>query len=237
MHPLSLQIRSLYDHFSAPVSEVDCGELCRVHNPNGKPFCCDICHAVPAAYLQEWDYLKAHTHLWHAWRGDECESEIEDPQKLNQDMPEHMCLLACLGPDQCQREYRSMSCRQFPFLPYITADDRFIGMTYYWEFEPYCWMISNLGSVTAQFRQEFFATYDAILNDWDEEYDSYYYHSEDMRSEFARLRRRIPLLHRNGGNYLLSPNSDRLHRVEPSAFRQFGYYQTNKKTLTSLIPG
>jgi hypothetical protein len=228
MDPFPLDIRKLYDHFDAPVTEVDCGEMCRHHNPSGKPFCCDICHAVPAAYLQEWDYLKGQTHLWHEWRGDECDSKIEDHQQLSADMPEYMCLLACLGPDHCQRDFRSMSCRQFPFFPYITADDRFIGMTYYWDFEPYCWVISNLGAVTDQFRREFFTTYDALLNEWEEEYDSYYYLSEDMRTAFARHRWRIPILHRNGGCYLLSPGNERLTRVEPRQFRQFGFYQAKK---------
>ena len=226
MDPFPLNIRKLYDHFNSPATVVDCGDLCRRHNPSGKPFCCDVCHAVPTAYLQEWVYLKAHTKLWHTWRGDECHSEIEDPQQIRQDTPKHMRLLACLGPDQCQRDFRAMSCRQFPFFPYITADDSFIGMTYYWEFESYCWVISNLGSVTSKFRREFFHTYDALLSDWEEEYDSYYYLSEDMRSEFVRLKRRIPLLHRNGRYYLLSPKSDRLSRVEPDQFRQFGFYKS-----------
>ena len=47
-----------------------------------------------------------------------------------------MLLLACQGPAHCQRPFRALSCRQFPFFPYITADDRFIGLAYEWEFEP-----------------------------------------------------------------------------------------------------
>jgi len=225
MYSPQINIRSFYDQFDFPVTEVDCGLLCAPHNPSGKPFCCDICHAVPAAYLQEWDYLKTHTDLWHVWRGDECPAELVDPKKLKQDTPEHMCLLACLGPDRCQREFRSMSCRQFPFFPYITADDRFIGMAYNWDFEPYSWVISNLSAVTKQFRQEFFNTYDELLSDWPEEYDSYYYLSEDMRIEFVKRRRCIPILHRNGGYYLLSPKTDQLSRVDPEKFKQFGPYK------------
>jgi len=135
-----------------------------------------------------------------------------------------MCLLACKGPDQCQRDYRAVSCRQFPFFPYITADDRFIGMTYNWDFEPFCWVISHLDQVTRAFRQEFMRTFDALLGDWPDEYDSYYYLSEDMRTHFAKIKRRIPILHRNGGYYLLSPKNDRLYRVEPGQYKHFGPY-------------
>jgi hypothetical protein len=52
------EIRAVYDGFNAPIAEFDCGKKCAPHNPSGKPFCCDICHAVPAAYKSEWNYLE-----------------------------------------------------------------------------------------------------------------------------------------------------------------------------------
>lgn len=220
----NLDIRRFYDGFNAPITTQDCGLLCAVHNPGGKPFCCDICRAVPAAYHQEWTYLHQHTELWHEWRGDECQAEPCDPALLKEDTPEHMRLLACKGPAFCEREYRSSSCRQFPFFPYITADDRFIGLTYDWDFENLCWVISNLGLVTAAYRTEFIRTYDEIFGLWPHEYESYAYLSEDMRAFFSAHRRRIPILHRNGGYYLLSPRDERLRRVQPGQLRQFGPY-------------
>ena len=68
----NLDVRALYDHFDAPVCNLDCGLKCAPHNPDGsgKPVCCDICQAVPVAYQQEWRYLQPHTNLWHLWRGD-----------------------------------------------------------------------------------------------------------------------------------------------------------------------
>jgi hypothetical protein len=139
--------------------------------------------------------------------------------------PEHLTLLACKGPAFCQREYRASSCRQFPFLPYITADDRFIGLAYEWEFEPVCWVISHLETVTAQYRAEFIAVYDDLFERWPDEYESYVASSEDMRAAFAARRRRIPILHRNGGFYLLSPGSERLARSDPHQWRKFGPYR------------
>ncbi len=221
-----LDIRQFYDRFDAPVTAFDCGEKCARHNPTGKPFCCDICHAVPVAYRQEWDYLQGRTDLWHEWRGDECAEDPSDPAELREQTPEHMLLLACLGPAHCQRAYRASSCRQFPFLPYITADDRFLGLVYEWDFEPLCWVISHLESVTDTYRREFVATYDVILAQWPDEYESYAAASEDMRAHFAAQGRRIPLLHRRGGFYLLSPRSERLERVPPQRLPRFGPYRT-----------
>ncbi|WP_152031716.1 hypothetical protein [Longilinea arvoryzae] len=227
-----LDIRRFYEGFAAPVTELDCGQKCAPYNASGKPFCCDICHAVPVAFRQEWDYLRPRTDLWHAWRGDECACEPVDPLTLQEQTPEHLTLLACLGPEHCQREFRASSCREFPFFPYITADDRFIGLAYEWEFEEKCWVISNLGCVTSAYRAEFIRTYDVLFEKWPDEYESYYATSEEMRAFFAEKRRRIPILHRNGGFYLLSPGSERLTRVDPSAYRRFGVYKEEFTTET-----
>jgi hypothetical protein len=220
-----LNIRQFYDRFDAPVTALDCGQQCAPHNPTGKPFCCDICQAVPVAYHQEWAYLKEHTNLWHVWRGDECVGDPQDPAILADETPPHLLLLACLGPQHCQRSYRASSCRQFPFFPYITADDRFIGLAYEWDFEPACWVISHLEAVTDAYRAEFVRTYDDLFDRWPDEFESYAGLSEDMRLHFAAQRRRIPLLHRRGGYYLLSPASERLRRVPPGQFKRFGPYR------------
>jgi hypothetical protein len=221
----TLNIRRMHDHFNSPVTTVDCGKMCAPHNPNGKPFCCDICHAVPAAYRIEWHYLQSSTDLWHVWRGDECLQETSDPQVLLAETPAHMLLLACKGPAQCQRPYRAMSCRQFPFFPYITAGDRFIGLAYEWACEPTCWVISHLEKVTPVYRQEFIASYDHLLAVWPDEFEGYACKPELMREHFASQKRRIPLLHRNGSEYLLSPKSERIQPVSAESLKQFGYYR------------
>ena len=218
-------IRALYDGFHSPIAELDCGRKCAPHNPSGKPFCCDICQSVPAAYTSEWNYLKHSTGLWHEWRGDECtETSPKDVRRLKADTPKNMVLLACLGPSLCQRDFRALSCRQFPFFPYVTSDYRFIGLAYEWQFESVCWVTSNLAGVTQRYREEFFRTYDKLFALFQEEFEHYAYHSEDMRAEFMKRKRRFPLLHRNGGYYLVSAGSERLERVEPDHLPRFGVY-------------
>ena len=220
-----LDPRRLYDRFDAPTTEIDCGERCAPHHPENKPFCCDICQAVPAAYHQEWDYLRKNTDLWHKWRGDECPEDTTDREELRASTPRHMTLLACKGAAHCQRNFRALSCRQFPFFPYVTSDYRFIGLAYEWFFEPVCWVISNLGSVSADFRREFVQTYDELFAVWQAEFDSYAALSEEMREHFAGRKRRIPILHRNGGYYLVSPARESMRKVRPEAFQKFGVYR------------
>ena len=221
-------IRELYDGFDASVTGLDCGRKCAPYNPSGKPFCCDICHAVPAVYQQEWTYLQNNTDLWHAWRGDECADATQDERaELLRETPENMLLLACLGPMLGQRPFRALSCRQFPFFPYVTSDYRFIGLAYDWEFEQSCWVISNPGEVTETYRQQFVETHDRLFAFSQEIFDSYQTPSERMRAHFATLHRRIALLHRNGGYYLISPISERMARVTVEHLPRFGPYKTD----------
>jgi len=223
-----IDIQRLYNQFDAPMVGLDCGKMCAPYNINGKPFCCDICEAVPAVYRQEWEYLRPRTDLWHVWRGDECLANPEDPAHLSADTPDNMLLMACLGPQFCQREFRAMSCRQFPFFPYIASDGRFLGLAYYWEFEETCWVISNLDGVTEVYRGEFVQVYDELFDHWPNELDNYASLSDQMRSRYIARQRRITILHRNGNNYQLSPKSERLQRVEDEKLPSFGYYKNKK---------
>lgn len=221
-------IRALYDAFDAPIAALDCGTKCAPHNPNGKPFCCDICHAIPAAYTSEWDYLQGHTDLWHVWRGDEC-TQLRAPAaeraRLLAETPPGMVLLACQGPAHCQRSFRALSCRQFPFFPYVSSDYRFLGLAYEWTAEPYCWVISHLEQVTPAYRAEFIAAFDRLFALFQDEFDNYAEHSARLRAHYATARRRFALLHRNGRNYLVSPGSERMKKVESSRLRKFGPYR------------
>ena len=221
----SVDFRAIYDKFDVPILALDCGQKCAPFNPSGKPFCCDICHAVPAAYDQEWAYLQPRTDLWHAWRGDECSTESAEPEDLRAETAENMVLLACQGPALCQRDFRALSCRQFPFFPYITADYAFIGLAYEWAFESTCWVISHLQNVTPAYRTAFVHTFDELFSLWPEEMEGYALKSEQMRADFAVAKRRIPILHRNGKDYLLSPGSERLRRAPRQAWPRFGPYR------------
>jgi hypothetical protein len=160
--------------------------------------------------------------LWHVWRGDECHENPEDPHKLAADTPENMELLACKGPSYCQRDFRALSCRQFPFFPYITTDDDFLGLAYNWEFEETCWVINHLGEVTAAYRQNFVQLFDAFFFQWPQERKHYAGRSAQMRAHFITQKRSIPLLHRDGGFFLIRPLNERIRSVAPNRLPKFG---------------
>jgi len=55
--------------------------------------------------------------------------------------------------------------------------------------------------------------------------ESYAIKSEEMRTAFIHERFRIPILHRNGKNYLLSPKSENIRIVSVEKFRKFNPYR------------
>ncbi|MEK6222439.1 MAG: hypothetical protein N2D54_09350 [Chloroflexota bacterium] len=229
------KIRALYDQFNTPITEIDCGEKCAPHNPSGKPFCCDSCHAVPTAYQEEWDYLKPNTNLWHTWQAEHCEDTPEEAAEavagLQEETPDTMILIECLGPQECQRDFRALTCRQFPFFPYVDSKGQFIGLSYYWEYEVDCWVISNLHKVTDKYRKEFIAAFEEIFDNMPEELDTYQYHSNYMRGVYNKKQRAIPLLHRNGQNYKITTTNEKMRRIPVEKFPKYGPYK-----LTALMP-
>jgi len=211
----------LYAGFEAPIAALNCGDRCAPYNEHGVPFCCDTRHAVPTAYLDEWEYLQAHTDLWHEWEG-------EDPVEsdyLRQQTPEGQVLIACRGHLLCQRSFRSLTCRSFPFFPYLDRQGRFLGLSYYWEFEDRCWVISNLHVVSAEYRQQFITAFEQLFEAYPQERENFRHHSAVMRRIFGRRHRAIPLLHRNGGCYKITPRSGRMRRVPVEKLPKFGPYR------------
>ena len=216
-----IDFASLYAGFHSPIADFNCGERCAPYNERGVPFCCDTRHAVPTAYLAEWDYLQAHTSLWHLW-------QVDDPaqmEALRKQTPAGQVLIECQGYQQCQRNFRSLVCRAFPFFPYVTKEGQFIGLSYYWEYEDRCWVISHLKTVTPVYRAEFVSAYEAVFNKMEDELENFRYFSGVMRRIFGRQHRAIPLLHRNGFCYKITPRNGRMRCLPAEMYEKFGPYK------------
>lgn len=218
---LEIDFSGLYAAFHAPLAAVNCGDRCAPHNEGGAPFCCDTRHAVPTAYLAEWEYLQAHTDLWHPWEA----VDLSETERLRSQTPDGQVLIECLGHMACQRGFRALVCRAFPFFPYLTRQGDFVGLSYYWEYEERCWVISNLQVVSLEYRAEFICAYEYIFKCMPEERKNFHYFSTMMRRIFGRRKRAIPLLHRNGGCYKVTPRNGRMRRVAAELMPKFGPYQ------------
>jgi hypothetical protein len=49
--------------------------------------------------------------------------------------------------------------------------------------------------------------------------------SEEARDFFGSHNRRIPILHRNGGLYVVSPKNERVTKISQDKLRKFGPYK------------
>lgn len=216
-----IDFASFYEGLQSPIAALDCGERCAPYNERGVPFCCDLQHAIPTAYQAEWEYLQASTDLWRRWEG----HSMQETEHIGRQLPDGQVPIACKGHLLCQRGFRSVSCRTFPFFPYITRQGEFIGLGYYWEYEDRCWVISNLSIVSAQYRTEFTAAFDILFQVMPEERENFRQFSTTMRRVFGRQKRAIPVLHRNGQVYKITPRNGRMRRVEVYRLPGFGPYK------------
>ena len=196
--PILQDIQSVYKGFSHPACSQDCGEHCRTQNPNDKPFCCDPTFAIPALYNTEYKQLEQLTDLWFS---------AENTVKIDS-LPDGMSLHRCQGPQLCQRGYRSISCRSFPFFPYITSDYEFLGLAVEWEFQEVCWLANHLLLVEQTFRDEFINTYDKLFVQYQDVFDNYHEHSIRCRNAHLSLGKKVKVLHRNGKNYWVDANTE-----------------------------
>ncbi len=216
-----LDFLTLYTRFQSPVTTSDCGDRCAPYNEMGVPFCCDLRHTVPAAYRAEWNLLRTSSNMWRRWKGRNRDETI----RLRSETPDEQVLISCLGHKGCQRQFRSIVCRAFPFYPYITNQGKFIGLTYYWEYEDRCWVINHLEAVTVKFVSEFIATFDDIFTHIPQEKENFRYHSSKMRRSFGAQHRAIPLFHRDGHFCLVTPNNGQARQASTRNLPRFGPYK------------
>jgi hypothetical protein len=215
------EFAQIYARFQSPITRLDCGRRCSPYNENGVPFCCDTDHAVPTAYQAEWVYLQENTDLWQPWQP----NVEQDAKELRESTPDGQVLIACRGHQHCQRGFRSITCRAFPFFPYLTSQGEFIGLSYYWEYEDRCWVISNLNQMQPEYLAEFVAAYELIFKKLPGEKENFVWYSAHTRESYARKGRSVPLLHRNGGVYKVAAASERMRRTTLDRLPKFGPYK------------
>jgi hypothetical protein len=215
------EYEAVYAGFAAPVSRYDCGQYCAPHN-GGTPVCCSTEHAIPVARVEEWNYLKGQTDLWRIYQpGTKAE------RKIKEELPSDCRALACKGAAFCERDHRSLSCRSFPFFPYIAKDYSFAGLAYYWHFKSLCWVISNLQIVERTFIDEFVSTYELLFRRIPGELETFRDYSASMRRAFSRMKQTIPLLGRDGGYFEVVPATGEIRPARVEDFPRYGPYEAD----------
>ncbi len=68
--------------------------------------------------------LRSRSKLWSIYEPTDAAG-----REIVRDMHKDCRAVECKGPPFCERDNRSVSCRAFPFYPYMTKDDELIGLT------------------------------------------------------------------------------------------------------------
>lgn len=211
-HPRLDAYRRIYERFQSSISRYDCGKQCSPHN-GGEPVCCSTKDAVPLVDKWEWELLRGRTAMWRPYVPNDASG-----RKIVEDLHEDCRAIECRGARHCERDNRTMACRTFPFFPYVTREGAFIGLSYLWDFEDRCWVISNLAIVDRAFVAEFIEAYELLFAHDREEFEANRDHSAVMRRVFTRWNRVIPLIGREGEALAIEP---RTHVVRPARFEEF----------------
>lgn len=203
---------SVYARFTAAISRHDCGRKCAPLN-GGRPVCCTTDGAVPVVDRPEWRLLKSRTDLWRIYQPTDAVG-----REIAQSLHRSCVAIECKGAAYCERDNRSLSCRTFPFFPYITAEGTFAGLAYFWTFEDRCWVLSNLQIVERDFVREFVDAYETLFRHDRGDFEANAELSASMRRTFSRFGRIIPLIGRDGGAFAVEP---RTHVIRQARFSEF----------------
>lgn len=219
--------KELYQEFSLPLSEIDCGEKCGPFNNYGIPVCCDIKLVVPSAYDQEWEYLQTETELWHLWQG----SGLLEQEELIQNIQPGQKLIQCLGHQSCQRSYRSITCRAFPFYPYLDSSGNLLGLAYYREFRDQCWIISNLSVVSTEYKEQFQRTFEKIFQHYPDTKENFLHFSGYMRGQVADAGESLTLLDFAGRVFMVNPISEQTREISYRDLKNYGPFGIIKELV------
>lgn len=215
--------QKLYRDFGMPLSRIDCGTRCGPHNDYGVPVCCDIQQVIPSAFELEWRYLRENTDLWQPWS-----SSGNHAQELEGELQDGQVLLKCKGYRECQREYRTLTCRAFPFFPYLDNTGNFLGMAYYPDFRQDCWIISNLDRVSQTFKEAFQRTFQRIFDHYPDFQQNFQGYCDYVRAEAVDMNEEIILLGFSGEVYSIDPGTHEHYQVEYKDLAAFGPFEITR---------
>jgi hypothetical protein len=214
----------IYSRFSMPLCEIDCGLKCGPHNDYGVPICCDIHQVIPAAFDVEWSYLEENTTLWTPWK-----SSGETGQEIAGELQDGQVLLKCKGYKECQRDFRTLTCRAFPFYPYLDSKGVLDGIAYYPEFRFGCWIISNLDQVSPSYKIAFHRTFMEIFDLFPAYQQECLDYCTFEREKTNNNNDQIVLLEFSGEVFLIDPQTEEKYQVQYNELSAYGPYEITRE--------
>jgi hypothetical protein len=192
--PGSINWQALYKSFSAQVCSVNCGALCAPFN-RGIPYCCKHRYQEPILFTGELAWLKTQTALWkhkplntRAHR--RSAAAIEDYIKYAH----------CKGIEQCERKYRSLACRFFPFEPYFESGKKFAGLVFMYRAAKRCPLIDHPTiRINQRYINQAIQVWKKIFAAYPREMELYIHNSRGLRLSMKLKNKRIRVFTEKSG--------------------------------------
>jgi len=118
------KLKQLYRLLSVRMTDFDCGKHCAPQN-NGVPYCCDQEKVTPVLFKDEYQ--------WHRQRGGfwrKMPVKTKSDRKLVEESCSYNVFAVCPGVQNCRRTSRSLTCRLFPFEPFLDSTGCVKGLVY-----------------------------------------------------------------------------------------------------------
>ena len=175
----------IYRNFDSTPVRFDCGKICAPKN-DGIPFCCDTGWLIPCTYKREFSYLIKRTDLWKRFR-----PKTKHEKRIIEETDKNTVFGQCLGHDRCDRKYRSVSCRIFPFEPYLDLEGNFLGMVYSYRLGNKCPLVDRPKIVSKKFISDQITMWNYIFERDAAEIEVYREESINVRRYLSRKKKPI----------------------------------------------
>ncbi|MFQ6092509.1 MAG: hypothetical protein ACE5OR_07500 [bacterium] len=175
----------IYRHYDSTPLRYDCGRLCAPKN-EGIPSCCDTVRLIPVMYKREFKYLQKRTGLWKRFR-----PKTKHEKRLVAETDKGTVFGKCLGPERCDRRYRSISCRIFPFEPYLDLEGNLLGLVYNYRLGNKCPLVDKPQLISKKFVSDQIKMWKYIFKKEPSERDVYRDESIQVRRYLSRKKKPI----------------------------------------------
>jgi hypothetical protein len=118
------KLKQLYRLLSVRMTDFDCGKRCAPQN-NGVPYCCDREKVIPVLFKDEYQWHRLQGVFWG-----KMPVQTKSDRKLVEESCSYNVFAVCPGVQSCRRTARSLTCRLFPFEPFIDSKGYVKGLVY-----------------------------------------------------------------------------------------------------------
>ncbi|MEJ2448799.1 MAG: hypothetical protein P8Y37_12790, partial [Anaerolineales bacterium] len=130
---------------------------------------------------------------------------------------------------KCKRPYRTLTCRAFPFYPYLSSQGVFSGLAYYSDFRKDCWIISNLSVVSRQYKAAFQKTFEKLFVLFPESRINYQDYSQYVRDQAALRDESVVVLDFETGVRLIDPDTEDTASVDFADLDAYGPFAVTRE--------